>query len=428
MIPCYLLVGLGAINLRQERSLFVSDGIETMTAASGAEKLSQRALARIIKKSMRGDAKAFAELYKIFIKTIQYNVSNSLTNKSDVEDAVQQVVISLHKGLPKLKSPYAFHSYLYRITMNVCSSYNEKDGKQRHSSLEEVEEDLVDTRSEAPPLELERKENDELVRQFISKLPEKQRYALLLYYYYDMSYKDIAEVMGTTVTVVGSNINRAKKNLKRMLEEYEKRMNAADDDDSDMSFLGVTLDSMFVAGFASAVDNVLEPSAIEMLWQKCVERAPEIAVSVPLLHGKLAALRAVLAGLLAMGVVIGAGTVVIRYAIDSQAGQGNPLSVEQNDPFIPDSVSIIFSSAPDYPDTYNPAGASIELSEGFPLSWCILDASGSVVAEGDSPTIAVEVFEALGAGVYQVKWEISNYEGNTGFAYRKFTITDSSTP
>ncbi|MCL2807957.1 MAG: sigma-70 family RNA polymerase sigma factor [Coriobacteriia bacterium] len=371
---------------------------------------------------MDGDAEAFAEIYQIFINTIYYNVSKTLTDRGETEDAVQQVVISLHKGLPKLKSPYAFHAYLYRITMNVCNKYNMKEAKQRLGNMDDLEGDIVDESAQGPPQELERKERDELIRVFIEKLPEKQRYTLLLYYYHDMPYKDIAKALDTTVTVVGSNINRAKKNMKRMLEEHEQAVMGVRD--SEASFQGVSLDALLLAGVVTSVDNALEPGMANMLWQRCVEQAPEIIFSTSgTTAAKASAAKAIVAGTLAAGALIAGGVIAVNYVgtiVDHK--DGTPIETQRT-VFIPETVIINFTTAtPDAPGTYNPIHGTIELSEGFPVDWRITDVNSTVIAQGVSLTIEQDIFDPLATGEYQVEWTISNEEGDTGIAYRPFTI------
>ena len=380
----------------------------------------------MISRSMKGDPEAFAEVYRIFINTIYFNVSSTLIDKSDTEDAVQQVVISLHKGLPKLKSPYAFHAYLYRITVNVCNKFNRKEAKHQHSTLEEVEEELFDEETRTPPEELDLKERDELVRYFVAQLPEKQRYTLVLFYYYDMPYKDIAKILDTSVTVVGSNINRAKKNMKQMLEEHESRRKAAEEEE--YSFQGVSMDSVFAVGVVAAVDDSIMPSAAELLWHRCVELAPEIAAGTVIAKMKATAIAAVIGGILAASLVIGVAVVTIN-GINNVVGPplNGSTTITQQTWFIPDHVFINFTSSnSEHPDTYNPVFAEIELSEGEPTEWRIMDSHENILASGTGWIIEKSYFDNLHNGTYKVEWTIVNQDGDSGIAYREFNIADST--
>jgi RNA polymerase sigma factor (sigma-70 family) len=381
---------------------------------------------------MKGDESAFAELYRIFINTIYYNASNSLYDKSETEDAVQQILISLHRGIRGLKSPYAFHSYLYRITAHVCSRYNQKEARRRHTLSEDLEQEPVDEKNATPHQAFEHKERDELIRLFIARLPEKQRYALLLYYYYDLSYKNIAEAMDTSVTVVSSNINRAKKNMKRMLEEHEHDLSDATGKAG--SFKGALLDDCATAAAASALEQAIEPGRAELLWQKSSEQFSEVAASVAVdvtVAAKLSdAVKVLLSGVAATGAVAVVGAVVLLCAPEPQklqpeAEPPRSLPLVRTAPFIPEHVSIdMVSSNPDYPETCNPSRAELVVSEGIALQWRIKDEAGAVVSQGTSSVVDTPVFAAMAVGNYQMEWMISNETGDRGVAVRSFTVVD----
>lgn len=395
-----------------------------MIVDGGPYNLSKREMTRLIKKGMKGDAEAFARIYRVFFNTIYYNVSNSLVNKSETEDAIQQIVLQLHRSLPRLKSPFAFHSYLYRITTNVCNEYNHKETRQRLNSQEE-EEEAVDE-SEMPFEDLERKSRDELVRSFINNLPEKQRYALVLYYFYDMSYKGIAETMGTSVSVVGSNINRAKNKVKQMLVDYEN--NKAKDKKSGDASKDASLDSVFTAAIAFSIANESVPGSADAIWHKLIEQAPEIAVSTVSLGTQISTLKALLATTLASGAVIGASMLGYMYADRSEEIVEPTTSIvteAQQSVFIPESVSIDFLSvASEVPELKDSVYAKISLSDGYPLEWYIIDESGTVCAQGKGSVIKYTYFEALQKGDYTIKWTIMNDEGEIGFAYNEFSVVN----
>jgi len=407
-----------------------------MVSGSETKRIPKHVLARLIKKSMKGDLKAFNEVYKVFIKTIYFNVSCSLNDKADIDDAVQQVVISMFKGLSQLESPYAFHSYLYRITNNVCWNFNQKEEKHRHSSITELEEELVDDKSITPEESWEKTQDIEMVRKFISKLPEKQRYALMLYYYYDMTYKDIAEAMDSDINVVGSNIYRAKQNIKQMWEEYDvkatktehvERTEPAEPVKSDKL---AELDhqhasySVFAIGLAGYIDTIVEPSKIEALWKICTISAPELFVVGVAIEAKQATLKTVVTSVVAAVTVACLGIVAFQNIVHDQA---TPDHGEQVQPalFIPEEVSIVFlGTTPNAPEIYNPTGASILLSEGTPQTWRILDSAKNEVAQGAGSTFNQNIFENLPEGTYLVEWTIADDNGNTGIARREFIIEE----
>jgi len=390
-----------------------------MVQESENKRIPKRALARLIKKSMKGDLKAFNEVYKIFIKTIYFNVSCALNDKADIDDAIQQIVISMFKGLSQLESPYAFHSYLYKITNNVCWKLNQKEEKHRYSSITELEEEIVDDKNITPEESWEQKQNVALVRRFIARLPEKQRYALMLYYYHDMSYKDIAEAMDSDINVVGSNIYRAKQSIKQMWEEFDAEMDQANLNDSndERSF-----NSVFAVALVGSIDTVIEPSKIEALWQACMISAPELLLVGLAVNTTQATLKSVVAKL-AVAVLVACGGVVVVQNVVAYQTQSH-MSIEVQPPlFHPDEVAIkFFGGTPHAPEIYNPIWAIIELSEGTPQTWQILNSEKTIVARGSEFVLGPEVFRELPQGTYLLEWTVANDEGSTGIARREFII------
>jgi len=71
---------------------------------------------------------------------------------------------------------------------------------------------------ERPDADFEQKEVQQFVQQAIQSLPENQKSVLILYRYHDLSYKEIAEVLDTTVSAVESRLHRAKENLRKKLK------------------------------------------------------------------------------------------------------------------------------------------------------------------------------------------------------------------
>jgi len=203
--------------------------------------------------------------------------------------------------------------------------------------------------------------------------------------------------------------------MKQMLEDNENRAIGAPEGDE--TFKGTSLDSIFAAGIGVAVDTALEPSAAAALWQKCVDHAPEIAVGVAVAKFKITALTAIIAGIAAASIVIGAGIMMAQFAYNSQPGSGDSMSITHQTWFIPDFVSINYQSrdASD-PETYNPIFAEIELSDGFPVEWRIIDSNEITIAQGSGGSIEQRYFDPLRAGVYRAEWKIENAAGDSGVA------------
>jgi len=87
---------------------------------------------------------------------------------------------------------------------------------------EEEAQEIVDESIANPQSDLEQQEHAKVLHQAIEALAENQRIAFTLNKFDDLSYQEIAEVMGTTIPAVESLLNRAKKNLQKKLYDYYK--------------------------------------------------------------------------------------------------------------------------------------------------------------------------------------------------------------
>ena len=135
-------------------------------------------------------------------------------NHEDASDLSQDVFLRAYRALKGFRGQSSFATWLYRIGVNVCLT--------RVSVKLPASEPLearphVDTRSESPSDQVLRAERDDQVRAAVARLPEKQRAALVLRVYHDMTHKEIAATLGTSVGAAKANVFHALRNLKRLL-------------------------------------------------------------------------------------------------------------------------------------------------------------------------------------------------------------------
>ena len=137
-------------------------------------------------------------------------------NHEDASDLSQDVFLRAFRGLRNFKGQSSLGTWLYRIGVNVCLNrvsikrpINEPIDKQQH----------VDVNHESPSERVLRSERALQVRSAIARLPRKQRAALVLRMYHDMSHQEIADVLGSSVGAVKANVFHALQNLKKLLAE-----------------------------------------------------------------------------------------------------------------------------------------------------------------------------------------------------------------
>jgi RNA polymerase sigma-70 factor, ECF subfamily len=137
-------------------------------------------------------------------------------NHEDASDLSQEIFLRAYKGLRSFRGGSSVSTWLYRIGINVCLNR----ASVRQPASEPIDaRPHVDLRTESPADRLLRDERAERVRKAIVALPPKQRAALVLRVYHEISYKEIAALLGSTVGTVKANVFHALRNLKRWLGE-----------------------------------------------------------------------------------------------------------------------------------------------------------------------------------------------------------------
>ena len=183
-------------------------------------------LAKIVNRIRSGDSAAFSDLYDATYKTVFYHAQTILKNNEDVEDAVQEAYEQAYLNLDKLKNPEAVASWLNQIVSNI--SLNKVRGsksKKETFSLddEEFTFEPIALDADTPDKVLDQKGTEEIIGSFINALPSEQKTTVMLFYYDEMSVRDIAKAMGCSTGTVKSRLNYARKSIEKAVREEEKR-------------------------------------------------------------------------------------------------------------------------------------------------------------------------------------------------------------
>jgi len=163
-----------------------------------------------------GRAGAFDVIVERHRRSIYQLCYRFVGNHEDASDLSQDVFLRAFRGLRNFKGESSLGTWLYRIGVNVCLN--------RVSAKTPVNEPIdkhqyVDDRSESPSERVLRGERAVRVRAAITRLPRKQRAALILRMYHEMSHQEIAETLGSSVGAVKANVFHALQNLKKLLAD-----------------------------------------------------------------------------------------------------------------------------------------------------------------------------------------------------------------
>lgn len=136
---------------------------------------------------------------------------------ADAEDIAQEAFIRVFTSAARYKGQSGLKTWLYRIVVNLCMDHHRK--KKPNVSLEAVRTDFA---AQADPDRLEVDETAAIVRKAIGQLPERQKTALILHRYENLSHAEIGAATGWSQSAVESLLVRAYGNLRKTLGKFIK--------------------------------------------------------------------------------------------------------------------------------------------------------------------------------------------------------------
>lgn len=180
----------------------------------------------MIEKAKEGDASAFEQIYNETIKGAYYVARKFLGTDTAVEDVLQESYIKVYEKLGEYQAGN-FQGWVDVIVANRCKDYLKKKNPLLFSEMESddgVEFDKEDTREEfRPDAKVDYDETKRLVKEIIDKLPIDQKMSVVMFYYEQMSVKEIATAMECSENTIKSRLNYGRKTIKAEVEKLEKR-------------------------------------------------------------------------------------------------------------------------------------------------------------------------------------------------------------
>jgi len=176
----------------------------------------------------QGDGAAFAELVDKYKQPVMNFAWRMLRDATEAEDMAQNVFLQVHKSAHRYKVSARFSTWLFTIARNLC--LNEIRRRSRHPADsmdaagpegdDQPARQYEDGRTFLPGDTLLHRELEQKIEQALAGLPEIQRTAIILCRKEEMSYEEIAVVVGCSVSATKSLIHRGRETLKQKLKPY----------------------------------------------------------------------------------------------------------------------------------------------------------------------------------------------------------------
>lgn len=159
-------------------------------------------------KAIHGDKLAFEELLKSESEKLYKIAFLHMQNKEDTLDVIQEATCKAYLSIAQLKEPAYFSTWLVKIL--IRTAYRELERKKKSIALPEetITYILESNQKEEPTLDLSEP---------LATLKPEYKNAILLFYYYDLPIRTIANSMGKPPSTIKTYLRRAKLELKRKL-------------------------------------------------------------------------------------------------------------------------------------------------------------------------------------------------------------------
>ena len=178
----------------------------------------------LIERCKRGDQQAYTLLLRKYQNSV-YNLCRKMVrNPEEARDLSQEAFVKTFATLERYNPVYAFSSWLYKITANLCIDHIRKQRMKMYSIDDPVDGDegpiarQLEDPGQRPDEASERAEIGTRIRAAIEKLPEHYRIILIMRHQEQLSYDEIAQKLAIPLGTVKARIHRAREGLREILQ------------------------------------------------------------------------------------------------------------------------------------------------------------------------------------------------------------------
>ncbi len=166
----------------------------------------------------QGDVQKFGTLVERYEAKLKRYAQRFLFGYEDAQDMVQDVFLKAYTNLQSFDTSQKFSPWIYRIAHNEFINAIKKKGREPLSFFDPDTLFPHPIAKERPDTELHEQELKTMLDECLDKLDPKYREPLVLYYFEDLDYQSIAEIMHIPTSTVGVRINRGKAMLQKIYQ------------------------------------------------------------------------------------------------------------------------------------------------------------------------------------------------------------------
>ncbi len=181
----------------------------------------------VIDQAQKGDAGAFTQVVETYQRPVFNLCYRMLGDPEDAEDAAQETFLKAYDHLRRYDQQRSFSTWLLSIAAHHCIDQLRKR-RMTFLSMDTFPDLEIPDTNPGPEAAFHRQEDQQRIQDLLTSLSPQDRAAVVMYYWYDFSYEEIAESLKLTVSAVKSRLHRARLSLAQAWTEQEAKKYSAE--------------------------------------------------------------------------------------------------------------------------------------------------------------------------------------------------------
>lgn len=191
-----------------------------------ASEMTEDSMPGIIARAQAGDQAAFGLIFEIHHRAVYKFIYAMLGEHALAEELTQETFLGAYKNIGSLRNDATLKTWLCAIAKNIVYSFYRSRQKEGKCSGEELETlNLYDEKNPSPDAGFLNKELHQIIKSALARLNEDKRIVFVLKEMQDLSYQEIAEITGHSISKLKTDLFRAKAEMRTLIRPYMEQKN-----------------------------------------------------------------------------------------------------------------------------------------------------------------------------------------------------------
>ena len=168
-------------------------------------------------KNVQTQDKAFRELMSLYKERLYWHIRKIVISHDDTDDVLQNTFVKVFRSIANFKAESKLYSWMYRIATNEAITFINKRAKKNNIDISEMQHQLVDNLH--ADVYFDGNEVQLKLQKAVASLPQKQQLVFNMKYFDDMKYREISDVLETSVGALKASYHHAVKKIETILTE-----------------------------------------------------------------------------------------------------------------------------------------------------------------------------------------------------------------